>query len=94
MDCAGIIVEDMPEDRNHPDRIPDDKNSPQKHAAAVRVILATGGGGTWEITRRPRLSKPVVWHCQERFMREGVDGLLRNKTRPPGKPHSSMTRTC
>jgi hypothetical protein len=25
----------------------------------------------------------VVWRWQERFMREGVDGLLRDKTRPP-----------
>jgi homeodomain-containing protein len=27
----------------------------------------------------------VVWRWQERFVREGVDGLLREKTRPPGK---------
>jgi hypothetical protein len=38
-----------------------------------------------EIMRRSGLSKPVVWRWQERFMREGVDGLLRDKTRPPGK---------
>jgi hypothetical protein len=35
--------------------------------------------------RRSELSKPVVWRWQERFMREGVDGLLRDKTRKPGK---------
>src|SRR5271166_1947552 len=29
-------------------------------------------------------SKTCVWRWQERFMREGVDGLLRDKTRPPG----------
>ena len=29
-------------------------------------------------------SKTCVWRWQERFMREGVDGLLREKTRPPG----------
>jgi transposase len=28
-------------------------------------------------------SKLVVWRWQERFMQEGVDGLLRDKTRPP-----------
>lgn len=27
-----------------------------------------------------------VWRWQERFMAEGVDGLLRDKARPPGKP--------
>jgi transposase len=30
-------------------------------------------------------AKSVVWRWQERFMREGVDGLLRDKTRPPGR---------
>src|SRR5688572_1184670 len=36
--------------------------------------------------RRARVSKPCVWRWQERFMAEGVDGLLRDKTRPPGTP--------
>jgi transposase len=50
-------------------------------------ILATADGcGTTEIMRRSGRSKPVVWRWQERFMREGVDGLLRDKTRKPGKP--------
>ena len=30
-------------------------------------------------------SKTCVWRWQERFMEEGVHGLLRDKTRPPGK---------
>ncbi len=63
-----------------------DRNTPQKHAARARIILATADGcGTMEIMRRSGLSKPVVWRWQERFMHEGVDGLLRDKTRPPGK---------
>ena len=50
------------------------------------MILATAEDcGTLEIVRRSGLSKPVVWRWQERFMHEGVDGLLRDKTRPPGK---------
>jgi transposase len=32
-----------------------------------------------------------VWRWQERFMREGVDGLLRDKTRRPGKPPLATT---
>ena len=31
-------------------------------------------------------SKPCVWRWQERYVAEGVDGLLRDKTRPPGTP--------
>ena len=34
-------------------------------------------------------SKTCVWRWQERFMAEGVDGLLREKTRPPGTPRTS-----
>jgi transposase len=83
---AGIKVEVRREDRRRLDRIVGDRNSPQKHAARARVILATADGcGTLEIMRRSGLSKPVVWRWQERFMREGVDGLLRDKTRRPGK---------
>ena len=36
--------------------------------------------------RRSGKAKPVVWRWQARFMEEGVDGLLRDKTRKPGKP--------
>src|SRR5215831_10914555 len=83
---AGIVVEVTPEDRIRLERIVRDRNTPQKHSARARVILATAEDcGTLEIVRRSGLSKPVVWRWQERFMREGVDGLLRDKTRPPGK---------
>ena len=35
--------------------------------------------------RRAGVSKPSVWRWQRRFMEAGVDGLLRDKTRKPGK---------
>ena len=34
-------------------------------------------------------AKATVWRWQERFMQEGVEGLLHDKTRPPGKPPTS-----
>jgi transposase len=37
-----------------------------------------------EIKRRTGQSKPTVWRWQNRFMEEGVAGLLHDKTRPPG----------
>ena len=74
------------EDRRRLEAILGDRNRPQKHVARAKVILATGDGcGTTEIISRSGLSKPVVWRWQERFMREGVDGLVRDKTRKPGK---------
>ena len=83
---AGIVVSVTTEDRRRLDAIIADRNAPQKHVARARVIAATAEGcGTNEIIRRSALSKPVVWRWQERFMHEGVDGLLRDKTRRPGK---------
>jgi hypothetical protein len=74
------------QDRVRLDAIVADRNTRQKHAARARVIIATAdGSGTSEIMRRSGLSKPVVWRWQERFMREGVEGLLSDKTRKPGK---------
>jgi transposase len=42
--------------------------------------------GTVEIMRQTGKSKPAVWRWQERFMRDGVEGLLRDKTRPSRIP--------
>ncbi|MFQ5961511.1 MAG: IS630 family transposase [Candidatus Methylomirabilales bacterium] len=64
-----------------------DGKSPQKHVWRARIILLTADGcGTMEIMRRTGKSKPTVWRWQRRFMEAGVAGLLRDKTRPPGKP--------
>jgi Winged helix-turn helix len=63
------------------------RNSPQKHVWRARMILATAEGcGTAEIMRCAGVSKPCVSRWQERFMRQGVAGLLRDKTRKPGLP--------
>src|SRR5215210_3121099 len=84
---ASIEVTVTPEDGHRLQAITCDRNAPQKHVARVKVILATADGcGTLEVMRRSGLSKPTVWRWQERFMHAGVDGLLRDKTRPPGKP--------
>src|SRR5215211_2126067 len=82
---AGIEIRVTPEDRHRLEVIVRDRNAAQKHVAGAKVILATADGcGTMEVVRRSGLSKPAVWRWQERFMHEG--GLLRDKTRPPGKP--------
>ena len=84
---AGIEVTVTPEDRRRLEAIVRTRNTAQKHVARAKVILATADGcGTMEIMRRSGLSKPAVWRWQGRFMHEGMDGLLRDKTRPPGKP--------
>jgi len=49
------------------------------------VVLAAQGCGTVEIMRRTGKSKPTVWRWCARYREAGLDGLLRDKSRPPGK---------
>jgi transposase len=64
-----------------------DRNRPQKHVWRARVVLLSADRlGTAEIMRRTGLSKPSVWRWQERYLEAGVDGLLRDKTRPSRIP--------
>ena len=60
-----------------------DRNAPQKHVWRAQIVLLSAAGvGTNAIMRETGKSKTCVWRWQERFAVEGVDGLLRDKTRP------------
>ena len=60
-----------------------DRNASQKHVWRAEIVLLTAGGvGTNEIMRQTGKSKTCVWRWQERFVEEGFEGLLRDKTRP------------
>ena len=50
------------------------------------MLLTAEGVGTNAIMRETGKSKTCVWRWQERFADEGVDGLLRDKTRPSRIP--------
>ena len=72
----------------------DDRNSLQKHVWRAHIILLSAAGlGTMAIMTETGKSKTCVWRWQERFMREGVDGLLRDKTRPPGRAPIAARQT-
>ena len=84
---AGITVELSAADRQQLAAIVADRNSPQKHVWRAQIVLLTADGcGTAEIMRRTDTSKTAVWRWQERFMTDGVAGLLRDKTRPSRIP--------
>ncbi len=64
-----------------------DRNSPQKHVWRSRIVLLTADGKcAAEIMREAGVAKTCVRRWQERFATEGVDGLLRDKTRPSRIP--------
>ncbi|MGH2394075.1 MAG: IS630 family transposase [Candidatus Limnocylindria bacterium] len=83
----GIEFEVSAADRARLEAIVADRDSPQKHVWRAQIILATAEGcGTAAVMRRAGVSKPSVWRWQERFMSDGVDGLLHDKTRPARIP--------
>jgi len=84
---TGIVIEVSAADRRRLAGLVADRNSPQKRAWRAEIVLFTADGlGTTEIMRRTGKAKTAVWRWQERGMRAGVDGLLRDKTRPSRIP--------
>jgi len=82
-----VVVDASAADRARLEAVAANRNSPQKHVWRARIVLLTADGlGTVEIMRRTGKSKTCVWRWQERFMAAGVDGLLRDKTRPSRLP--------
>ena len=84
---TGITIKVGTSDRLRLEGIFGDRCAAQKHVWRAAIILMSADGvGTHGIMRRTGKSKTCVWRWQERFMEEGVDGLLRDKTRPPRIP--------
>jgi transposase len=74
------------EDRARLEAIVADRNRAQKHVARARIILASADRrSVAEVARRAGVGRPAVWRWQRRFAEAGVDGLLREATRKPGK---------
>src|SRR5215203_4187333 len=83
---TGVEIHLGSRDRERLEAIIASRNSPQKHVWRSRIVLLSADGiGTMEIQRRTGKAKPTIWRGQQRFMEAGVDGLLRDATRPGRK---------
>ena len=70
-----------------------DRNRPRKHVERARMVLASADrhSAQW-VAHSIGVSRPTVWRWQQRFAESGIDGLLRDKTRKPGKaPLAAVT---
>jgi transposase len=73
-------------DRARLEAIVADRNRAQKHVARARIILHSAERlAVAEVARRAGVGRPAVWRWQRRFVEAGVDGLLREASRKPGK---------
>jgi transposase len=74
-------------DRDRLEAVVADRNRQRRHIERAKVVLASASGGPVQrIAAQVGVSRPMVWRWQQRFAQAGVDGLLRDKTRKPGKP--------
>ena len=74
------------EDRKRLLAIVADRNRPLKHVQRAKIILHSAERlSVLEVARRAGVSRPAVWRWQQRYGEQGVDGLLHEKTRKPGR---------
>src|SRR6266852_6438522 len=84
---TGISIIVTPSDRFRLEALLRDRNVPQKQVWRAEIVLLSADGlGTNEIMHQTGKSKTCVWRWQERFMQDGFEGLLRDKTRPSRIP--------
>ncbi|WP_146206587.1 helix-turn-helix domain-containing protein, partial [Azospirillum sp. Sp 7] len=75
-----------PEDRARLAVLLGDRNRPLKHIQRANIIVLSADRlPVQEVARRAGVSRPAVWRWQVRYAEQGVDGLLRDKTRKPGR---------
>jgi len=90
---SGISISVSASDARRLEAIVAAPQTPQKHVWRAQIILLTANGlGTHAIMSRTGKSKTTVWRWQERFMNEGVAGIVRDATRPPGREPISPHR--
>ncbi|HEX2083784.1 MAG TPA: IS630 family transposase [Xanthomonadaceae bacterium] len=84
------------EDRARLEALVADRNRAQKHVLRARIVLHSADRlSVAEVARRAGASRPAVWRWQRRFAVAGIEGLLRDATRKPGKaptPDATVAR--
>jgi len=92
---TGVSITVSGADRRRLAAIIADRNAAQKHVWRARIVLLTADDlGTHAIMAATGKSKTTIWRWQERFAEAGIAGLLRDKTRPPGKAPISVGKTA
>jgi transposase len=92
---TGISIRVVEADRQRLDALVAGRDTPQKHVWRAQISLPSAAGvGTNAVMGATGKSKTTVWRWQARFMAQGLDGLLHDKTRPPGGAPASDDRAA
>src|ERR1700726_1778190 len=79
-------IQVAPEDRERLVRLVRDRNTPQKIVWRSQIVLLAGEGmGAVEGAARVGRSVLTVRRWRRRYAAKGVDGLLKDAPRPPGR---------
>src|SRR5437588_3809253 len=63
-----------------------DRNRSRKHVERAHIVLASADRHSAQrVAQSIGVSRPTVWRWEEGVAESGVEGLLRDKTRKPGK---------
>jgi hypothetical protein len=74
------------EDRARLAAIIGDRSRPLKHMQRARIVLQSADRlPALEISRRAGVSRPAVWRWQRHYAEKGVERLLHEGSRKPGK---------
>ncbi len=74
------------EDRARLAAILGDRNRLLKHMQRATIVLLSAERlPVLKVARCAGVSRPAVWRWQRRYAEQGIDGLLRDKTRKPGR---------
>ena len=85
-----VIV--SPEDRARLASIIGDRSRPLKHIQRARIILYSAERlPVLEVARLAQVSRPAVWRWQRHFAEDGVERLLREGSRKPGKARTPLS---
>jgi transposase len=83
-------IEVPPEDRERLERLVRDRNTPQKIVWRSQIVLLAGEGiGAVEVATRVGKSVLSVRRWRRRYAAKGVDGLLKDATRPPARAQAA-----
>jgi hypothetical protein len=89
-ECVGmaqtVCVLPRAKDRQRLLAVVADRNRPLKHMQRARIVLYSADRlPVQEVARRASVRRLAVWRWQARYVEQGVDGLLRDRTRKPGR---------